>query len=232
MKFEQPLQQAFFLKRYKRFLVDVELPNGKIITVHCPNTGRMTSCLAPGCDVLISRSDNLKRKYPHTLEMTKIAETWIGVNTARTNNLVHEAIEKGIILEIGPIDKITPEVTTSPGHRLDFLLQNSEKKIYVEVKNCTLVVNDTAMFPDAITARGTKHLNELCRLRDEGHRAIIFFCVQRMDGKRFSPAAHIDPTYAETLKLAVSKGVEVLAYQANLQPPNLIELETPLPIVL
>jgi sugar fermentation stimulation protein A len=232
MKFAQPLQQAFFLKRYKRFLVDVELANGKVITVHCPNTGRMTGCLSPGCEVLISKSDNLKRKYPHTLEMTKISKTWIGVNTARTNNLVREAIEKEIIQEIGPVDLIKPEVTTSPGHRLDFLLIKGDQKIYIEVKNCTLVENDTAMFPDAVTERGTKHLHELIRLREEGHQAIIFFCVQRMDAKKFSPAALIDPIYAKALHLAVRKGVSVLAYQAKIQPPKIIELTTKLPVIL
>lgn len=138
----------------------------------------------------------------------------IGVNTTRTNHLVAEAIRDGQIAELQGIESIRPEVTTAPGHRLDFLLQRQEKSIYVEVKNCSLAEGQTALFPDAITKRGTKHLLELARLAKEGHQAVIFFCIQRSDTSIFQPAAHIDPVYAETLTNVCKQGVEILAYEA------------------
>lgn len=229
MKFTVPLQPAIFVRRYNRFLMDVLLPNGTPLTVHCPNTGSMTGCLEPGCEVLLSESDNPKRKYPHTLELTRIAGTWVGVNTARTNHLVREAIEQNIVKEIGVVDSIAPEVTVFPGSRLDFLLHKAGKKIYIEVKNCTLVESGIAMFPDAVTARGTKHLQDLIKLRQSGHGAIIFYCVQRQDGAAFAPASHIDQLYAETLGLAIREGVQVLAYQAEVSPER-IEVNKSLPI--
>ncbi len=229
MKFIDPLQTAIFVRRYKRFLVDVTLPDGTSLTVYCPNTGSMKGCLAPGCEVMLSVSDNPKRKYPHTLEMTRVAGTWIGVNTSKTNHLVREALENNVVKEIGQVDTISPEVTVFPGSRLDFLLLKGGEKIYVEVKNCTLVEDGIAMFPDAVTVRGTKHLRDLIRLREAGHGAVIFYCVQRVDGYAFMPAAHIDPLYAETLRNAMSRGVQLLVYQAEVSPEG-IEVGKSLPI--
>ena len=222
MKFEQ-LQPAVFLRRYKRFLVDVKLPDGTDITVHCPNTGSMKGCLFPEGPVMLMAYDNPKRKYRYSLEMTQAESgAWIGVNTGRTNKLVHEAIENGIISEIGAVDSIQPEVRVSEKSRLDFLLEQGGTKIYMEVKNCTLVEDEVAMFPDAVTTRGTKHLNELIALHEQGHGAVLFFCVQREDAKHFAPARHIDPEYNETLKKAVDKGVLVLAYQASVNPREIL----------
>ncbi len=210
------------IKRYKRFLADVTLPDGTILTVHCPNTGSMRGCLAADNPVMLSLSDNPKRKYPHTLEMIQVNDYWIGINTNRTNHLVREAIENGVVAEFGPVDRIKPEVTVSGKSRLDFLLYSGEKLIYVEVKNCTLVDEGVAMFPDAVTSRGTKHLLELAELKKKGHRAVIFFCVQRMDGEFFSPAAYIDPLYAKTLRKVIDQGVEVLVYQALVSPEEIL----------
>lgn len=221
MKFNEILQPAFFVRRYKRFLVDLLLPNSETLTVYCPNTGRMTSCLSPHCKVLISKSTNPNRKYPHTLEMTFVSGTWIGVNTARTNSLVREAIENNIVREIGSFDYIRPEIKTSKGSRLDFLLQKGTKKTYLEVKNCTLAEDGIAMFPDAVTARGTKHINELIRLHENGHGAILFFCIQRMDTNEFAPARHVDPAYADKLQEAADKGVQIIAYQAKVTPTEI-----------
>ncbi|MFZ5771404.1 MAG: DNA/RNA nuclease SfsA [Thermodesulfobacteriota bacterium] len=225
------LLSASLKKRYKRFLADVVLADGSELTVHCPNTGSMRGCLAPGNPVMLSRSDSSARKYPFTLEMIQVHGCWVGINTGRTNHLVREAMENGVITDFGEISRIVPEVRVSAASRLDFLLLRGTEKIYVEVKNCTLVEGGRAMFPDAITSRGTKHLLELAELARGGHGAAIFFCVQRMDGEVFAPAAHIDPLYARTLREIVSQGVRVLAYQA-LVGPGEIRLTHALPIQL
>ncbi|NOX26159.1 MAG: DNA/RNA nuclease SfsA [Deltaproteobacteria bacterium] len=228
MKFEQKLQPAIFQRRYKRFLVDVLLPDNQQITVYCPNTGRMTTCLRQGCDVLLSRSDNLRRKYKYTLELTRPGSCWIGVNTGRTNALVAEALRKGIIREL-VFTTMQAEIKVSAKSRLDFLLHNDDDMTYIEVKNCTLAQNGSAMFPDAVTARGTRHLRELMRLRENGHGAVIFFCVQRADADCFIPADHVDYEYGKTLRQAARAGVQVLAYQADVRPDG-VDIYRKIPI--
>lgn len=228
MKFGD-LRPGRLIKRYKRFLVDVECGDGTVLTAHCPNTGSMRGCVAPGNPVLLSESMNPKRKYPFTLEMIQVDGFWVGVNTSRTNHLVREAIENGVVEELGRVDSIRPEVRIPTGSRLDFLLTRGEEKIFIEVKNCTLAEEEIAMFPDAVTSRGTKHLEELIDLRQQGHGAVIFFCIQRMDCQTFSPAAHIDPLYARTLTRAAREGVIVLAYQATVQPDE-IRIQRKLPV--
>lgn len=231
MKFPSPLIHGHLIKRYKRFLADIELLNGEVITVHCPNTGSMLSCSTPGSAVALSVSDNPKRKYPHTLEMIKENSTWIGVNTARTNGLVAEAILDGTISNFGRVKSIKREVKTSNHTRLDLQLFTDTEEIYVEVKNCSLAQNNWAMFPDAVTTRGTKHLNELMRLKNEGRQSCIFFLVQRMDADIFSPASQIDKVYAQTLNEAAKREVMVLAYQAEVTPQG-INVVRPLPLQL
>lgn len=221
MQFTEPLKTAVLLKRYKRFLADVQLDDGEMVTVHCPNSGSMKGCSLPGSPVIISRSANPKRKYPWTLEMIRAAGTWVGVNTSRTNSLVHEAIENLIIDDFGPIDSIRKEVRVSERSRLDFLLQTGERKIFIEVKNCSLVEDRAAMFPDAVTVRGTKHLLELAQLKREGFEAGLIFCVQREDADFFTPAAAIDPVYSETLRRVQGMGVLVIAYLATVQPGSI-----------
>lgn len=214
MKFTTPLQAATLVKRYKRFLADVKLADGTEYTVHCPNSGSMRGCSTPGSPVLISRSENPKRKYSCTLEMIKEGPTWIGINTMHANRLVTEAISRGQISEFTDIDGIKAEVKTSQSSRLDLLLTKGERMIYMEIKTCSLAENGYAMFPDAVTARGTKHLQELTDLVARGDEGVIFFCVQRMDADRFRPATHIDPVYAEALRQAHQQGVKILVYQA------------------
>ncbi len=222
MQFETPLQAATLIKRYKRFLADVTTDEGKEITVHCPNSGSMRGCSTPGSQVMLSTSPNPKRKYPQTLEMVKKDNTWIGVNTMLTNKIVAEAILEGRIQELQEIDTLKREVVTSKSSRLDLLLERGKEKIYVEIKNCSLVEDGWAMFPDAVTTRGTKHLNELAMLVEQGHQGVIFFCIQRTDADRFKPAVHIDPIYAETLAEVSKKGVQILAYQAEVLPESII----------
>ncbi len=231
MLFTNSLQEATLVKRYKRFLADVVTDEGQEITVHCPNSGSMRGCSAPGSKVMLSTSPNPKRKYPQGLEMVQVDGTWIGINTMLTNGIVAEAIMDGRIKELQKIEKLTREVKTSKSSRLDLLLERGDEKIYVEIKNCSLVEDDWAMFPDAVTARGTKHLNELAMLVEKGHQGVLFFCIQRNDADKFKPAAHIDPLYAKTLSEVAQKGVQILAYQAEVTPES-IEITKFIPIFL
>ena len=230
MNFPKPLIAATLLRRYKRFLADVRLTDGIVLTAHCPNSGSMLGCADPGIAAYLSESDNPKRKYRHTLEMVKPQECWVGINTSRTNDLVEEAVRQGVIKELAHCAKLRREVVSSPGSRLDFQFDERGRTVFMEVKNCTLAEDGTALFPDAVTSRGTKHLRELMALRQKGCRAIIFFLVQRIDTKRFTAAARIDPLYAATLAEAVQTGVEVLAYQAVVTPAS-INVTQPLPVV-
>jgi sugar fermentation stimulation protein A len=231
MQFPSPLTAGTLLKRYKRFLADIELADGDIITAHCPNTGTMLTCSTPGNPVRLSRSESPKRKYPYTLEMIQVGATWVGVNTARSNGLVAEAIKNGRIAEFGKIDTIKAEISLSRHTRLDLQIIQGDGSTYLEVKNCSLAIDGCAMFPDAVTARGTKHLHELVRLAGEGRRAAIFFLVQRMDAERFAPAVQIDPTYSLALRQALAAGVRVLVYQARVSPEG-IEVVRPLPLCM
>lgn len=231
MKFPQVLQAGRLVSRYKRFLADVVMEDGRLLTVHCPNSGSMLGCREPGSQVLVSQSDRPGRKYPHTLEMVRVGATWVGINTSLTNRLVAEAIASGVVAELAGGYAIRSEVKVSAESRLDFLLSRGEERIYLEVKNCTLAAGRVAMFPDAVTLRGTKHLQELLTLRRSGCRAVVFFCVQREDVDCFRPAAHIDPVYARTLREVAEQGVEVLAYGARLNPAEIRVMER-LPLFL
>lgn len=231
MLFSTPLVHGTLIKRYKRFLADIELETGEIITAHCPNTGTMLSCSAPDSPVALSISANPKRKYPHTLEMVMDNSTWVGVNTARTNALVREAIENGQINEFKHPLTVKSEIKTSEHTRLDLQVIDGSGPTYIEVKNCSLAVSNCAMFPDAVTKRGTKHLVELIRLTGTGQKSCIFFLVQRMDADHFSPATHIDPTYSAALQEAKAAGVMVLAYQAEVNPEG-IRVVRPLPDIV
>lgn len=211
-------QTGILLKRYKRFLADIRLDDSQEMTVHCPNSGSMRGCSDPGSPVVISRSDNKGRKYPWSLEMVQHESGWIGVNTVRTNKLIREALERGIIHDFGEIQSIRQEVVVSTRSRLDFLLETAQGSVYLEVKHCSLAEKGVALFPDAVTARGAKHLHELASLIEFGHRAAVLFCVQRLDAVCCRPAAGIDPVYAKTVAWAHAKGVRFLAYQADVQP--------------
>ncbi len=206
-----PLTKGVLIKRYKRFLADVKLETGEILTVHCPNSGSMKGCAIPGSTIWLSTSDNSKRKYRYTWELIQIPETIIGINTLLPNKLVKQSIENGEIEELSGYNRVKAEVKTSTHTRLDLLLEkNTGEKCYVEIKNCTLVEDQIAMFPDAVTLRGQKHLEELEHLVSLGNRGIIFFLIQRMDAKLFKPAYMIDKTYGEKLEKAVKNGVELI----------------------
>jgi sugar fermentation stimulation protein A len=217
-----PLTKGTLIRRYKRFLADVRLENGDIITAHCPNSGSMRSCNMPGSWVLLSFNPKPERKYAYTWELIKAGEVWIGINTQHPNKLVHEAITHQRIAELAGYNRVKREVKYGKNSRIDLLLGKEDKLCYVEVKNVTLVEDEIALFPDAITERGTKHLNELMQVVNEGSHAVMFFVVQRQDASLFRPARHIDPLYSATLRQAFESGVEILVYQAMVTPTEIV----------
>ena len=233
MRFTDPLIQGTLIKRYKRFLADVELEGGNIITAHTPNTGSMKGCCTPGSRVWLSDSGNPKRKYPCSWELVEaLPDVLVGINTILPNKLVKEAIENTTIKELQGYNRIRPEVPYGQEKsRIDLLLNNDRQDLcYVEVKNVTMVENNIALFPDAVSERGSKHLRELVEMVKQGHRAVIFYCVQRCDAKEVRPADAIDPVYGETLREALSQGVEALAYRAEVSTTAVL-LKHPLPVV-
>jgi sugar fermentation stimulation protein A len=237
VQFSEPLVGATLVQRYKRFLVDVTLDDGTALTAHCPNTGSMLGCHTPGYRVWLSRSDNPKRKYAYTWELVELGDgVLVGINTGRSNALVREAIESGLIGELAGYDEIRPEVRYGDENsRADFLLTGGDGACYVEVKNVTAVVDQgIALFPDAVSTRGTKHLRELMRTLGGGgqprRRALLCFCVQRCDVREVRPADHIDPDYGRTLREALDAGVEVVAYRATVDP-EAVALAERIPVV-
>jgi len=214
MHFPHPLITGTLVQRYKRFLADVELDDGRTVTAHCPNTGGMSTCAEPGWKVALSPATNPKRKSAYTWELVHNGRCWICVNTLIANRVAAEAIAGGRIPELTGYSEILRERTISPGCRIDLELRRSNETCLVEVKNVTLVGEDGAYcFPDAVTERGLKHLRELSAAVNKGRRAVMLYVIQRSDGQGFRPAWEVDPDYAGGLKKAVADGVEVLAYR-------------------
>ena len=222
MRFKEKLIRGVLVQRYKRFLADVRLPNGEVVTAHCTNTGSMLGCKAPGSPVYISLSPNKGRKLAYTWEMIQVERNWVGINTLHPNRLVAEAIVAGVIRELGGYKTVRREVKVSAHSRLDLCLEGSKGCCFVEVKNVTLSFDGAAAFPDAVSERAAKHLRELVRLKRKGHRAAIVFVVQRSDCEYFRPADEIDPKYGRWLRKAVNAGVEALPYQAQVTAREII----------
>jgi len=226
------LTQGVLLKRYKRFLIDVRLRNGHIITAHCPNTGSMKTCSEPGRTVYLSLHKNPKRKYKYTWEIIDMPGSLVGVNTMVPNKLVKEAATRGKIKGLEEYSRVRSEVVVSDHSRLDLLLEtDSGERCYIEIKNTTLVQEGAAYFPDAVTIRGRKHLEELARLAKIGHRAVILFLIQRMDAVSFSPADHLDPDYGRMLRRVAKEGVEILPCDVSLDLDR-IDLRQTVPVEL
>jgi sugar fermentation stimulation protein A len=224
MRFPAPLVPGRLLRRHKRFLADVELAGGGTVTAACPNTGSMLGCCEPGSRVWLSESASPARKYRHTWELVEArAEgrrraVLVGINTGLSNRLVAEAIEAGTIAELAGYDSIRREVAFGEERsRVDLLLEARRRRpCYVEVKNVTAAVSGgVALFPDAVSERGAKHLRELKRLRARGLRAVLVYCVQRGDVREVRPADAIDPAYGRALREAIAAGVEVMAWRAE-----------------
>ena len=231
MRFPSRLIRGTLVQRYQRFLADVRLPSGEIVTAHCTNTGSMIGCKEPGSVVYISRSDKKGRRLLYTWEIVEVGRTWVGINTMHPNRLVAEAITSGAIAELQGYDNVRREVVTRQGTRLDLCLEGSSGFCFVEVKNVTLAVDGAAAFPDAVSERGTKHLKELMWLRREGHRGAVVFVIQRTDCRIFRPADEIDSEYGRWLRRAIKAGVEALPYVAYVTPKEIILTER-LPIRL
>lgn len=214
IQFPSPLISGRLIKRYKRFLADVELEGGEIVTAHCPNSGTMLGLAEPGAAVWLSRAPGLGRKLAYTFELVETGGVLAGVNTGHPNAAVARAIADGRISELGGYEKLRREVRYGEASRIDILLENGAGgRCYVEVKNVHLSRQPgLAEFPDCVTARGAKHLREMGGMIALGHRAAMVFCVQRGDAVRFDLAADIDPAYAHAFDKAVSMGVEAVCY--------------------
>ena len=218
MEFAQPLIEGRLVRRYKRFLADVELADGARITAHCPNPGAMTTCMVVGGRVWLSLRENQTRKLPYTWELAEVDQSLVCVNTARANDVVAEALQAGAIAELCDYREMAREVRYGDNSRVDFLLREpGARACYVEVKSVTLAAGErTAAFPDSVTTRGSKHLRELCNMVAAGHRAVLLFVCNRTNVDRVRPADEIDPVYGYTLRRARAAGVELLCYRAHM----------------
>jgi len=235
MQLPSPLVPGTLLGRYKRFLADVELDNGQVVTAHTPNTGAMTGCAEPGYRVWLWCVPSRARKYPWNWELVEPSPGYlVGINTSRANQLVEEAIVDSVAEELGCYERSRREVRYGhEGSRIDLLLEDSTDshagRCYVEVKNVTLARGGVGLFPDAVTVRGRKHLRELAAVAAAGERAAVVFCVQREDVGAFAPADDIDPAYGQALREVRESGVQVLAYGASVSLAR-IKLSTRLAI--
>jgi sugar fermentation stimulation protein A len=231
MRFER-LIEGRLLRRYKRFLADVALPGGEVITAHCPNTGAMTGCAEPGARVWLSVSTATTRKYPHTWELVESAAGIACIHSARANAVVAEALGAGRIPGFEGYPRLRREVQYAGGSRADLLLSGDAGQVYVEVKSVTLCCQGgQGLFPDAVSERGRRHIEALQSVRGEGERALLLFCVLHTGIRRVSAAGEIDPRYRDALAQAMACGLEVLAWGADISPAG-IELARPLPFTL
>ncbi|MDR3089907.1 MAG: DNA/RNA nuclease SfsA [Desulfobulbaceae bacterium] len=221
MKFSGNLPTVTLVRRYQRFLAEVIDEHGETFVAHCPNTGSMLGCCQPGSQAAISLANNPARKYRYTLEMVRQDGVWIGVNSARANTLIAEALAAGRIDGFDQSWQIQAEVKAPGGSRLDFRLRRGAENVYLEVKSCSLALNGRAMFPDAKTERGRRHLVELMNLTAAGQGAAILFLAQRQDTTSFAPADHIDSEYGQALRQAAAMGVRVLAYDCAVSPAGI-----------
>lgn len=230
MKFPQPLQSGVLVRRYKRFLVDIALDDGTILTAHCPNTGAMTGCKTPGMRAFFSHSHRPERKYPHTLEWLQVSpEHRACINTQLPNRLVKEAIEQGLIGELQGYSLLRSEQRYGrQNSRIDWLLSGHEARrpnCYLEVKNATLVEDAVGYFPDAVSLRALRHIEELIWVAEQGYRAVLLFCANHTGMRSLRPADKIDVNYADVLRHAVTKGVELLAYRSEMDAQSIRLLE-------
>ncbi len=236
MIFDVPLTRAVLIRRYKRFLADVELPGGEMVTAHCANSGSMMGLSAPGATVWLSPNQNPKARLDWRWELVEADGSLVGINTSRPNRIVEAAITAGEIPELTGYGGLRREVKYGENSRIDLLLEeplspDAPRLCYVEVKNVTLRRGQDAEFPDAVTARGSKHLKELANMVREGHRAVMFYLVQRGDCGAFTVARDIDPDYGKALDAAMTAGVEVLCYACAVTTRE-IRITAPLPIEL
>jgi sugar fermentation stimulation protein A len=230
MRFEKPLIPAILVRRYKRFLADIEI-SGKVETVHCPNPGAMLGLDTPGSQIFVSRSGNPKRKLPKTLEIVIADDTPVGINTVLPNRLAEEALGSHMIDALDGYENLRREVRYGENSRIDFLLSDPNRRdCYVEIKNVHLSREKGLMeFPDCTTKRGAKHLGELAAQVAAGNRAVMLYVIQRGDGERFRLARDIDPAYGEAFDLARAAGVETIAWDCRVDETEIV-LRRPVPV--
>jgi sugar fermentation stimulation protein A len=223
MKFETPLIEGRLIARYKRFFADVELPNGEIITAHCANTGSMSGLKDQGNRAWVSPVNNPKRKLQYDWHLVEAGSALVGINTSWPNKIVEEALKVDKIAELSGYEKIRREVKYGENSRIDFLLESEDRApCYVEVKSITFSrTQGLAEFPDAKTARGTKHLREMTTMVEAGARAVMLYIVQRNDCDHFQIAADVDPEYQQVLTKAQLAGVESLCYACHMSPEEI-----------
>ena len=233
MQFPAPLIEGRLIRRYKRFLSDIEMPDGATVVAHCANPGSMLGLAVPGMSAWLSPATNPARKLKFSWELVESEGALVGINTGRANALVAEALENGRIDTLKDYETVRREVPYGDNSRVDFLLQKEYvNDCYLEVKSVTLKRSgNLAEFPDSVTARGAKHLKELARIAQGGQRAVLLFVVQRGDCAAVSVAADIDPAYAAALSEAMDQGVEVLCYSCEVSPAELV-LDAALPLTL
>lgn len=220
MNYAEPLIPGKLIRRYKRFLADVELESGEIVTAHCTNSGSMKSCIEPNAAVYMSPAMGPKRKTKYTWEMIRIGGRWVGINTSMPNLLAFEAIKNQQIVGLKGYTNVRREVKYG-NSRIDIYAANKNEKCFIEVKNVTMKEENFARFPDAVTIRGKKHLNTLMEIKAAGMRAVMLYVIQRMDVEMFAPAWQIDPEYAETLVTAFTNGVEIFPVMAAVSPEKI-----------
>ncbi|MGB3535573.1 MAG: DNA/RNA nuclease SfsA [Microcoleaceae cyanobacterium] len=224
-----PLTPGILLKRYKRFLADIQLDSGEMITAHCANTGPMTGVCTPGSPVFVSHSSNPKRKLPYTWELIQVNDlepTWVGINTVLPNRVIKLALQQHLFPELGEYDEILSEVPYGEQRksRIDFLLKKNNHQIYLEIKNTTLSDQEVALFPDTVTTRGQKHLRELIQIKQENIRAVMLYFISRSDCIKFAPGDKADPKYGELLRAAIKAGVEVIPVRFDIKPTGITYL--------
>ena len=221
MNFKGILISGEFIKRYKRFFVDVKIAN-KIVTAHCPNTGSMMGLLKKGNRVWISKSNNPKRKLKYTIEIIEDQKSKVGINTHLTNSIVFDGLNNSVIKDFRNLDLVKQEVKFNENTRFDFLVTEKKKKSFIEVKNVTLSrQKGIAEFPDAVTTRGLKHIKELMKAKKIGYEIYLFFVIQREDCNVFQLAKDIDPEYCKFLKKAVKKNLNIICYDCKFTPKGI-----------
>ena len=230
MKFNAQLIKGTLIKRYKRFLADIKLENGEIITAHCTNSGTMKSCLEEGADVYLSPAKDPNRKTKFTWEMIKINGNWVGINTMNPNKFAFEEISSGSIKCLTGYTSVKREVKYKDS-RFDIMAEKEGETCFIEVKNVTLNEDGIAKFPDAVTTRGKKHLTTLMDVKQNGMRAVMLYIIQRLDVSHFEPASDIDPAYAAKLVEAYRKGVEIIPLQVKVSPEEIV-IHKILPFIL
>ena len=222
MIFSELLIKGKLIKRYKRFLADIELEDGTFITAHCPNSGAMQGLTDPGTPVWLSRSSNPSRKLPYTWQMAEVDGTFVGMNTANPNELVENAIRSGVISELQAYSSLRREVPYGKNSRIDILLETDTQKTYVEVKNVHMKRGKNAAFPSSVTTRGAKHMRELVDMVHQGHEPYVVYVVQRNDCEGFELASDIDPIYAQETLSALEKGVKALVCACDMSPNGIM----------